>query len=408
MAKFFVPHLNRRKFLRSAGLLAAGLASVPGKVFSGEKVTLPFAHGERDLVKYPQKRPLIRLTTRPPQLETPFSVFNEGVITPNDAFFVRYHLAGIPTEIDPDTYQVKIGGSVNTPLTLSLADLKKFEPTEVTAVLQCSGNSRGFVTPRVGGGQLANGAMGNAKWKGVRLKDILDKAGLKATAKQVTFNGLDKPILEATPDFVKALDVEQARDGEVMLAYEMNGEALPMLNGFPLRLIVPGYFGTYWVKHVSDITVVDEALANFWMATAYRIPDNGTGFCEAGTVPKATTPIKRYTIRSFITSLADGDKVRTGQAIELKGIAFDGGYGITKVQISDDGGKEWRDATLGQNLGKYSFRPWTAQFTPANDGNYELKVRATNTIGQTQPVESLWNPSGYMRNTIETTHVKAV
>ncbi len=343
--------VSRRTFLRNAAIAAASLTAAP---LLAESIKLPFANGERQLVKYPQKRPLIRLTTRPPQLETPFSVFNEGVITPNDAFFVRYHLAGVPTSIDTARFRVDIKGSVNNPLSLSLDDLKKFEAKEVVAVLQCSGNSRGFVTPRVGGGQTANGAMGNAKWRGVPLKAILDKAGLKATAKQITFNGLDKPVVEKTPDFVKALDIDHAIDGEVMLAYEMNGEPLPVLNGFPLRLIVPGYYGTYWVKHVNDITVIDDVLNNFWMNPAYRIPDNEGACVEPGATPKSTTPIKRYDVRSFITSVEDGTEVKAGQPIELKGIAFDGGYGVSDVLISSNNG-EWRSANLGDDRANIHF-----------------------------------------------------
>src|SRR5438067_12221511 len=175
-------------------------------MFGADSIQLPFDNGSRELVKFPQKRPMVLMTTRPPQLETPFSVFNEGIFTPNDAFFVRYHLAKIPTSIDPDKFTVSIKGKVNTPLTLSLADLKsKFEAVEIAAVNQCSGNSRGFSSPRVAGGQLGNGAMGNARWKGARLKDVLNKAGIAAGAKQVTFNGLDSGPLEKVPDFIKAL-----------------------------------------------------------------------------------------------------------------------------------------------------------------------------------------------------------
>src|SRR3954464_12949927 len=144
--------VDRRHFLRSAGLIAAAAASA-GHIIAGENIVLPFLNGQRQLVKYPQKRPLIRLTTRPPQLETPFSVFDEGVITPNDAFFVRYHLSGVPLSIDPDTYRIEVKGKVASPLSLSLADLKAFDPTEIVAVNQCSGNSRGFSEPRVAGGQ---------------------------------------------------------------------------------------------------------------------------------------------------------------------------------------------------------------------------------------------------------------
>jgi hypothetical protein len=283
--------------------------------------------------------------------------------------------------------------------------LKKFDATEIVAVLQCSGNSRGFSQPRVGGGQLGNGAMGNAKFKGVRLKDVLEKAKLKATAKQVTFNGLDKPVLEKGPDFMKALDVDHAIDGEVMLAYEMNGEPLPMLYGFPLRLIVPGYYGTYWVKHVNEINVVDEPLNNFWMNPAYRIPDNGCGFVEAGTTPAKTTPIKRYNVRSFITNLKDGDMINTGKPTKVKGIAFDGGYGITEVLFSIDGGRSWQPTNLGKDLGKYSFREWETTFTSPRPGKMDLKVRAVNRVGESQPLDPLWNPAGYMRNVVETVHI---
>jgi DMSO/TMAO reductase YedYZ molybdopterin-dependent catalytic subunit len=398
--------INRRRFLRSAGLLAAGLSTLPGARVLGQTVTLPFEHGERELVRYPQKRPLIRLTTRPPQLETPFSVFNEDIVTANDAFFVRYHLANIPLSIDDAKFRVEVKGEVSTPLTLSLDDFKTFEQVEMVAVLQCSGNSRGFVKPRVGGGQLANGAMGNARWKGVRLKDVLTKAGLKADAKQVTFNGLDGPVLPATPDFVKALDVDHAMDGEVMLAYEMNGEPIPMLNGFPLRLIVPGYYGTYWVKHLNEITVINSTLENFWMKTAYRIPDNAGACVPAGTKVFPSIPINRYNVRSFITNLQDGATIKAGQPMEIRGIAFDGGYGIDKVLFSD-GKNGWRAATLGADLGKYSFREWKCSFTP-DAGPTALQCCATNIIGQSQPTAALWNPSGYMRNVIETTHVTAV
>lgn len=373
-----------------------------------DTVTMPFANGQRRLVKFPQKQPLILLTMRPPQLETPFSVFNEGILTPNDYFFVRYHLSQIPTEIDPDTFRVEIKGKVNSPLSLSLDDLKsKFDQVELVAVNQCSGNGRGFSQPRVAGGQSGNGTMGNARWKGVRLKDILNRAGVGAGAKQVAFQGLDHPPLDTTPAFAKSLDVDHALDGEVMVAYEMNGQDLPMLNGFPLRLVVPGYYGTYWVKHLHEITVLDTDFTGFWVSTAYRIPDNECACVEPGTVPAKTKPIARYNVRSFITSLKDGDSVSVGKTLKIRGITFDGGHGITGVRFSADGGQAWLDATLGPDFGKYSFREWTCQFTPRTAGNYELSCRATNSIGETQPLTPLWNPSGYMRNVVESVHITA-
>ena len=400
--------LSRRGFLRSAILAGAGGMLIPWSSLADETIMMPFANGQRRMVVYPQKKPLILLTSRPPQLETPFSVFNKGILTPNDEFFVRYHLAGIPTSIDTDRFRVEVKGQVNTPLSLSLHDLKKqFERVELVAVIQCSGNGRGYFQPRVPGGQSGNGTMGNARWKGVRLRDILNKAGVAADAKQVSFRGLDKPVLDTTPAFGKALDIDHAMDGEVMVAYEMNGEDLPMLNGFPLRLVVPGCYGTYWVKQLHEITVLNEHFASFWMDTAYRVPDNDCECVPPGSTAPKTRPIGRYDVRSFITSLADGDKITVGQRMRIRGIAFDGGAGIETVEFSSDGGNTWTEATLGEDYGNYSFREWTCHFTPKAAGDYELQCCAVNRKGETQPKEPRWNPSGYMRNVIETVGVKA-
>ncbi|MGJ5088091.1 molybdopterin-dependent oxidoreductase [Bradyrhizobium sp. HKCCYLRH1065] len=397
--------MDRRDLLKGAGLAALLGGFGATRALAEDTVTLPFANGERPLVKYPQKRPMIGLTSRPPQLETPFGVFNDGVITPNNAFFVRYHLAGLPYDLDPDRFTLAIKGKVDKPLKLSLKDIRKMKATEIVAVNQCSGNSRGFFEPRVAGGQLGNGAMGNARWRGVPLKTVLDMAGVQAGARQVTFGGMDGPVIDKTPDFVKALDLDHAMNGEVMLAYGMNGEDLPFLNGFPLRLIVPGYYGTYWVKHLNEITVIDNVFDGFWMKSAYRIPDTPNNAIEPGTAPKATIPINRFTVRSFITSVSDGAKLKAGRAV-LRGIAFDGGAGIKQVAVSTDGGKTWTDAKLGRDLGKYSFREWKLAVKLAA-GSHDLKVRATSNSGETQPETPRWNPAGYLRNVIETVRVTA-
>ncbi len=390
----------------AARLGLTALASRPLTALAAA-VNLPFANGNRPLVKYPQKRPLIRLTTRPPQLETPFAVFNESVLTPNDAFFVRYHLSELPLDIDAETFHLKVSGRVKDSVEFSIDDLKKkFKPVETVAVNQCSGNGRGFFSPRVGGGQMGNGAMGNARWTGARLKDVLEAAGVLSGALQVSFQGLDRPLSEKTPGFAKALALDHARDGEVMLAYAMNGEDLPFLNGYPLRLVVPGYYGTYWVKHLNSIEVLDHEFDGYWIKTAYRIPDNDCACVPEGTKTEKTRPIGKLNARSFITSLEDGARVAARKELRVGGIAFDGGAGIKSVAFSTDGGNNWVDADLGKNLGRYSFREWTAAFTPAR-GEQKLLCRATSNAGETQPLKPLWNPTGYMRNVVETITVKA-
>jgi len=410
----FVENSNpsRRRVLRDALTLAvaasplASLAKAATETTDTNPDEVTFAAGPRPLVQYPQKRPLTLVTTRPPHLETPFPVFNEGPITPNDAFFVRYHLANFPLSIDPDSYRLTIKGSVDTPLSLSLAELKALaEPVEVVAVNQCSGNSRGYFSPRVFGAQLGNGSMGNARWVGVSLKTVLEKAGVKAGAAQVTFRGLDKPVLPSTPEFIKALDISHAMDGEPMIAWSMNGTDLPFLNGYPIRLVVPGYFGTYWVKHLSEIEVVDTTFDGFFMAKGYRVPDNDC-FCVApGTAAAKTLPISRLPVRSFITSVQHGDVLPLEKNVELKGIAFDGGAGINKVEVSIDGGQRWREARLGQDLGRFSFREWTLAITFSSKGATRLMVRASNSAGETQPLQADWNPGGYRRHVVETYHL---
>jgi len=404
---------TRRRFLQGLGLLGAAgapfgsFAAALNTIDTGDGVTL--AAGPRQLVRYPGKRPLIRVTTRPPHLETPFGVFNEGPITANDAFFVRYHLANIPLSIDTDTYRLAVKGLVKSPLSLSLQDLKALaDPVEVVAVNQCSGNSRGFSSPRVFGAQLANGAMGNARWLGVPLHKVLEKAGVIPGAQQVTFNGLDTPVLPTTPDFRKALELEHAMSPEPLLAWSMNGEDIPHLNGYPLKLVVPGYFGTYWVKHIAEIEVIDHTFAGqdaFFMTTAYRLPDNACNCVAPGTVPEKTRPIATLPVRSFLTSVRNGDVLKAGVDTELKGIAFDGGAGIKSVDVSLDGGRSWRAATLGKNLGRFSFREWRLPTRFERRGTAVLQVRASNQKGEVQPERADWNPAGYRRHVIESTTV---
>jgi DMSO/TMAO reductase YedYZ molybdopterin-dependent catalytic subunit len=329
---------SRRQILGGAGAATAALASAPALAATIVKLLLPGGPDERPMTTaFPQKGALILQRTRPPLLETPFEVFDQSVLTPNDRFFVRWHWAVIPTAVNVDTFRLTVHGHVNQSLSLSINDILALPRAELVAINQCSGNSRGYFQPRVPGGEWSHGAMGNARWTGVRLKDVLDRAGVKAGAIQVRFNGMDEPVVPDAPDFMKSLDIDHARDGEVMLAYAMNGEQMPLLNGFPLRLIVPGWYSTYWVKMLNDIEVLDEPDTNYWMKTAYTIPDTPHANIRPGETGVKFVPISRMVPRSFITNIKDGDTLQVGASTLARGIAFGGDSGVSRVRFSSDG-----------------------------------------------------------------------
>ncbi|HEY3848860.1 MAG TPA: molybdopterin-dependent oxidoreductase [Acetobacteraceae bacterium] len=350
---------------------------------------------------------MILQRTRPPLLETPFDAFNQGVFTPNDRFYVRWHWAVIPTAVDAGSFRLAVRGHVGTTLSLSLSEILSLPQVELAAVNQCSGNSRGFFQPRVAGGEWANGAMGNARWTGVRLRDVLDRAGVKAGAVQARFNGLDQAVVPNAPKFMKSLAIDHARDGEVMIAYAMNGGPLPLLNGFPLRLVVPGWYSTYWLKMLNDIEVLDRPDDNYWMKTAYTIPDTPHADIKPGETGVLFVPINRMVPRSFVTSIKAGARLPVGAPTPAGGIAFGGDAGVARVDFSSDGGRSWQAAELGSDQGKYGFRRWQSRFTLTSEGNHSLMVRCTNTNNVAQPDIANWNPGGFMRNVIEATPVVA-
>ncbi|MGH6795449.1 MAG: molybdopterin-dependent oxidoreductase, partial [Methylocella sp.] len=307
--------ITRRGLLEAAGgalaFAGGGALTVPtggaGPTSSGllrlSRLLPEGTRAEAVLDTLPGKKPLIRLTSRPPNYEAPLSYFRTA-ITPNDEFFVRYHLAGIP-QIDAATWKLNLGGEgANGDLQIGLDELKRLSTFEVAAVCQCSGNRRGLFQPHVAGVQWGYGAMGCARWRGARLKDVLDLVGLKKEAVEVVFDGADGPLLDKTPDFVKSLPVWKAIEETTLVAYEMNGEPLPHWNGFPARIVVPGWTATYCVKHITSITAVTKPFAGYWMKTAYRIP--------VGKVPlvarfvsqetAVTTPITEIAVNSLITS----------------------------------------------------------------------------------------------------------
>jgi DMSO/TMAO reductase YedYZ molybdopterin-dependent catalytic subunit len=400
---------SRRSFLGHGFAVVAGAAwAAPALAETVVDLPLPGGPQARAITAaFPQKGPMILQRTRPPLLETPFEVFDKGVFTPNDQFFVRWHWAVIPTDIDVASYRLGVKGHVDKELSLTLRDLVDGLPrVELAAVNQCSGNSRGFTEPRVAGAQWANGAMGNAKWMGVRLRDVLDKAGVKPGAQCVRFAGLDDPVVADAPKFMKSLTVDHARDGEVMIAYAMNGQQLPLLNGFPLRLVVPGWYSTYWVKMLDRIEVLAGPDDNFWTTSAYLVPDTPGADMKPGQTGLKMVPITGMLPRSFVTNLKDGATLKAGTKTPVRGIALGGATGVKAVETSLDGGVRWQPATLDQDEGKYGFRRWQAEITPAA-GPVRLMVRCTNSDGLTQPPANNWNPSGFMHNGIEITEMKA-
>ena len=402
VSKHFICTPSRRRFLQSAGILGGMVATFPAWADAFIDLDLPGGPDRRELTTaFPQKARMILQRTRPPLLETPFEVFDRGVFTPNDQFFVRWHWAVIPENVDVAAFGVNVRGHVNQALSLSLADLLAMPRVEVAAVCQCSGNSRGLFQPRVSGAQWQNGAMGNARWTGVRLRDVLDRAGVKAGAVAVRSSGLDDPVVQAAPKFMKPLDIDHARDGEVILAFQMNGEQLPLLNGFPVRLIVPGWYADYWVKMLSNIEVLDAPDQNYFEKIGYRVPDTHHASVKPGETGFKTVPVSRLVPRSFFTNVTNATTVQSGAAMPVRGIAFGGDCGVSQVELSADGGQSWQTTALGRDEGAYSFRQWSMQITAPQPGPLTLLVRCTNTKGEVQPAEPNWNGGGFMRNVIE-------
>ena len=398
--------MKRREFFKTS-LIASTVLLTDSLLASSTK--RPFDNQEISKIAFPEKRPLITYSDRPPILESPRESFTRA-ITPNDEFFVRWHTPKIPTHKYASTYRININGEVNNTLSLSLKDLKtKYEQVEITAVMQCGGNSRSAFSPTPTGIQWGSGAMGCALWKGVRLSDILKSAGLKSGATWIGLNGDDKPILNTMPTFVRELELHEITD-DVIVAYEMNGEDLPYLNGYPVRLIIPGYYADSWVKMLSNITVLNEYKELFFMDNAYRIADNE---CECETPDKRaekTKPITTMNVKSYIGYPTCRTQIKAGNRVVLKGVAFDEGNGIKEVQISTDEGKTWESADLEKELSLHAFRVFKYAFKPMKKGKFTLMAKAINKLGEAQPFENeiQWNHGGYKYNGIDSVTINVL
>ena len=339
---------------------------------------------------------LITRVMRPFDAETPVRELTSW-LTPNERLFVRSHFGPPnPEAIDPTVWQLKVGGKVDQPLSLSLTELKQFEPATVTSVLQCSGNGRAFHRPKVPGVQWERGAVGNLEWTGVRLKDVLAKAGLKSQARHVQFLGADRPVLASVPLFVRSIPIEKALHPDTLLAFEMNGRPIPLLHGAPLRLITPGWMAESCIKWLTEITVQTGEATGYYMQQAYRIPVT-TVAPESGLPEPRMLPVEEMPVKSLVTAPADGESVPIGP-IAVKGVAWAGEARVVKVEVSVDGGTSWEPARLLGEEHPYAWRQWQFVWNAKTAGTATVLCRATDARGETQPEMTPWNPSGFLWN----------
>jgi sulfite oxidase len=335
-----------------------------------------------------QSKMIVR-SAKPEDFEMPLDGFRDW-ITPIDRFFVRCHTY-IP-KVELSEWSLKIDGVVERPMTLTLADLKKFPQVELVSVLECAGNGRRFYEPHLAGTQWAFGSVGNGRWTGVRLRDVLQKAGIKNGATEILCDGADVP-LGKMPDFQRTITVAKALHPDTLLAYEMNGQGLPVEHGFPLRVIAPGWASDSWVKWLQHIEVLDHEFDGFWMKSAYRHPAQPVA---PGTAvdPAQMVPVTDLNIKSVIAA-PDG-WARPGM-VRVEGVAWSNSSPVSKVDVSTDGGQTWKTAKLGGRRTQYGWRLWRLDWKAA-EGKYTLMARASNEAGETQPLTQSWNPSGYLWN----------
>jgi DMSO/TMAO reductase YedYZ molybdopterin-dependent catalytic subunit len=333
---------------------------------------------------------MLQMNGYPVNAETPLELLTD-FITPTELFFVRSHW--IPHTPDPRTWHLTIDGEVASPAKFTFADLHQMPQTEATCVLQCAGNGRALYAPPVPGVQWRYGAVGNARWRGVRVKEVLDRAGLKGSAKHLHTFGSDDPP-RSVPPFHRSIEMEKVlEDG--LLALEMNGQPLQAAHGAPLRLVVPGWAGDHWMKWITHLSAQVEQQKGFYMETAYRYPLHPG---PPGVVfkPEEMTSLTDLFVKSNITTAPKQVKVGTAHAI--RGFAFSGAPDIANVEISDDEGASWRETQLDSRHERYSWRLWSIRWTPQRAGRVHLMSRATDSRGSVQPREATWNQSGYVFN----------
>lgn len=347
------------------------------------------------------KDQLIVRSESPTDFETPLHLLDKAWITSNDLHYVRSHL---PTpKIDLSSWALVVEGEVNQPLKLTMNDIRSFSEMDRIVTLECSGNGRVYSDPPVPGLQWEKGAVGTARWMGISLRDVLNKAGVKATGRHAIMNGVDEP-LASVPDFVRSIPIEKAMHPDTILAYKMNGEDIPIEHGFPVRLIVPGWEAAASTKWIRNIRVSETEADGFFFKTAYRIPNRSVAPGSA-VDPNDMLPYTALDVKSIFTFPLEGVTVRAGSSIELRGFAWAGEADITRVDVSTDFGRTWTAALLDSDKARYAWRRFRYVWTPARRGSFVVMSRATDSRRRTQPVVPSWNPAGYIYNVIDKVRV---
>jgi DMSO/TMAO reductase YedYZ molybdopterin-dependent catalytic subunit len=380
---------SRRSFLKRAGQLglALGLArALPPSLTNAQESSGPSSK-------------LIVRSENPQDLETPPELMDTW-ITPNDLFYVRSHM--YTPKVELNDWRLQIDGAVNQNVTLTLDDLKRFPQSMQVVTLECSGNGRAFYDPPIPGAQWEKGAVGNARWNGARLYDVLQRAGVKPEGKFLTIDGADTPMGKM-PDFIRSIPIEKAMHPDTLLAYQMNGETIPIAHGYPLRLIVPGWTGNNNVKWVTHITLTDKPDEGFFMKTAYKKPN--ISVAPGGTAdPSTMVSLTGLAVKSFITSPKNGSQFKRGP-VTATGVAYAGEQDIAAVDVSTDLGRTWRPATLGKDKARYAWRLWEYTWSATEPGSFLIMSRAKDSTGRIQPMVQDWNPPGYLWNVVDRVRV---
>jgi sulfite oxidase len=383
---------SRRDFLKhisSAALLAGTAPSI-----------LTWALPQQPAVEVPGEDGMVLRSFRFVDLESPVEYFNTW-LTPVPHFFVRNHMHE-PSELDAHDWRLSIGGEVDKPLTLSLAELSKIETHSVVNTLECAGNGRSLHRPQVPGIQWGKGAVGTARFSGPRLRDVLQRAGVKPTGKHVMFRGLDE-VPGKVPPFIRSIPIEKALDIDTLIATHMNGSPLTKHHGFPARGLVPGWIGAASCKWLTEIKVLDAEFVGNFMSPGYRLPNQPVKPGEA-VKPEDTHPVTALTVKSVIVGPSDGAALKPGKIV-VHGAAWAGEAEVVKVEISADGGATWSPARLGHEQSHYAWRLWSYEWKPGKDGDYTIQSRATDSQGRTQPEAAVWNPSGYLYNAADRVNI---